>query len=75
MYLILYKQGRCELRRAYSQLLYIKPTEEPEFVLGRLAEFDSKANHKFGCFNSLDQTTEELRNTIIDWIERRIGLK
>ena len=74
-YLLLQREGRMVMRRAYDDLLYLKPKRDNEYINKKLAEFDSKANHKFGCFNSLDMMTEEGRTMTIEWIKRRIGLK
>ena len=74
-YLLLQREGKMVMRRAYDDLLYLKPKRDNEYITRKLAEFDSKANHKFGCFNSLDMMTEEGRTMTIEWIKRRIGLK
>ena len=74
-YLLLQREGRMVMRRAYDDLLYLKPKRDNEYITKKLAEFDNKANHKFGCFNSLDMMTEEGRTMTIEWIKRRIGLK
>ena len=74
-YLLLQREGKMVMRRAYDDLLYLKPKRDNEYITKKLAEFDSKANHKFGCFNSLDMMTEEGRTMTIEWIKRRIGLK
>ena len=74
-YLLLQREGRVVMRRAYDDLLYLKPKRDNNYIAKKLGEFDSKANHKFGCFNSLDLMTEEGRTMTIEWIKRRIGLK
>ena len=74
-YLILRDSARCELRRAYDNLLYLKPKKnKPEYTIRKLELFSSKPGFKFACINSLDQTTEDNQKMIIKWIERRIGL-
>ncbi len=74
-YLTLYREGRCELRRANDNLLYMKPNNNKEYVDEKLDMFVRNSHHKFACINSLDQATEQERVKIIEWIERRIGLK
>ena len=74
-YLLLQREGRVVMRRAYDDLLYLKPKRDNEYIAKKLNEFDSKASHKFGCFNSLDMMSEEGRSMTIEWIKRRIGLK
>lgn len=73
-YLLLSDWNRCKLLRA-EELLYLKPKKDVEYIAEKLASFDKRASHKFGCFNSLDQAPEEALKMTIDWIERRIGLK
>ena len=73
-YLILRDEGRVRMYNAYN-LLYLKPSQEIEYIEQKLALFDSKPDCKFGCFNSLDQMTEEGRTRTIEWITKRIGLE
>ena len=72
-YLLLRREHNLELRPA-DNLLYLKPKKDNEYIAKKLAEFDAKPKHIFGCFNSIDQMTEESRRMTIDWIMRRIGL-
>ena len=72
-YLILRKEGRATMYKKYN-LLYLKPTQDLKYIDEKLAYFDSKPETPFGCFNSLDQMTEEGRAKTIDWISKRIGL-
>lgn len=74
-YLEFYRKGKCEIRRPYDNLLYLKPKKSEKYIKEKLYLFSEKKNYKFGCFNSLDQITEEGRKIIIGWIEKRIGLK
>jgi hypothetical protein len=63
------------MRRAYDDLLYLKPKSDTAYIEKKLATFDKKPLYKFGCFNSLDLMTEEGRITTIKWISNRIGIK
>ena len=74
-YLLLQKEGRILLRRAYDDLLYLKPKHDKKYIAEKLAMFDTLPNHKFGCFNSLDQMSEECREMTIAWIKRRIMIE
>ncbi len=73
-YLLLQREGRVEMRRAYDDLLYLKPKRDVAYIAKKLSEFDTRATHKFGCFNSLDLMTDAGRKMTIEWIERRIKL-
>jgi hypothetical protein len=74
-YVTLAQHGRCQMRSVEDNLLYLKPKPDVEYVKSKLGGFTRKAEYKFGCFNSLDQTSEQGLKMIIEWIERRIGLK
>lgn len=74
-YVTLAQHGRCQMRSVEDNLLYLKPKPDVEYVKSKLGGFTRKAGYKFGCFNSLDQTSEQGLKMIIEWIERRIGLK
>jgi hypothetical protein len=74
-YLLLDDENRLVMRRAYDDLLYLKPKSDTAYIEKKLATFDKKPLYKFGCFNSLDLMTEEGRITTIKWISNRIGIK
>lgn len=74
-YLSLYMAGRCELRPVKGNLFYLKPKKGIDYIAKKLALFSRNKDCKFGCFNSLDQASEEGRRLIVAWIEQRIGLK
>ena len=74
-YLLLNREGRVTMRKAYNDLLYLKPKRDTEYIDKKLALFDKRTKYKFGCFNSLDLMTEEGRTKTIKWISNRIGLK
>ena len=74
-YLLLQREGKLVMRKAYDDLLYLKPKRDEDYIAKKLDEFDGKANHRFGCFNSLDLMTEKGRGLTIEWIKRRIGIE
>ena len=74
-YLILQHEHRLIMRKAYDNLLYLKPKRDTRYIADKLAEFDRKSGYKFGCFNSIDLMNEDARKMTIEWISRRIGLK
>jgi hypothetical protein len=74
-YLLLEREGRIVMRRAYNDLLYLKPKRDESYIAEKLSEFTERANYKFGCFNSLDLMTDKGREMTIEWIKRRIGIK
>lgn len=74
-YLLLEREGRIVMRRAYNDLLYLKPKRDESYIAEKLSQFTERANYKFGCFNSLDLMTDKGREMTIEWIKRRIGIK
>ena len=74
-YLQLYDNGYCILRKAYDNLLYLKPKKSGKYAEKKLRLFDSRPTFKFGCINSLDQADEKTQARIIAWMRKRIKLK
>ena len=73
-YLLLNNENRITMRKAYNDLLYLKPKSDIAYVEKKLAFFDRRPQCKFGCFNSLDMMTEEGRTRTIKWISNRLGI-
>lgn len=73
-YLKLYQEGRCELRSVEDNLLYLYAKDSDTYITKKLEHFSSLEGCKFGCFNSIDQASENGCRMIIDWIKRRINL-
>ena len=46
-----------------------------EYTEKKLSLFDKCKEFKFGCINSLDQADKETQEIILNWIQKRIGLK
>ena len=74
-YMALYNDGLCELRPVKGNLFYLKPKNKVGYITKKLRDFSRNGNCKFGCFNSLDQASEEEQKIIISWIKHRILLE
>ncbi len=74
-YLLLHKQGRCEVRPVKGNLLYLKPKNGIEYIERKLAKFSQSTHTRFACFNSLDMADKEGLDKVIAWIKERIGLR
>ena len=74
-YMLLYKEKRCILRKAYDNLLYLKPKGDIGYTERKLHLFDKRKEFKFCCINSLDQAGETAQKRITGWMRQRIGLK
>lgn len=73
-YLSHFRRGECQLLGA-ADLMYLKPKKGVEYVEEKLRLFTQRANCKFACFNSLDQSSEDVCAMVIAWIKQRISLK
>lgn len=74
-YLQLYDNEQCILKKAYDNLLYLKPKKDIRYTEKKLSLFDKCPNFKFGCINSLDQADKKTQEIIIDWIQKRVGVE
>ena len=74
-YLLLNDNDQCILKKAYDNLLYLKPKKDIRYTEKKLSLFDKCKEFKFGCINSLDQADKETQEIILNWIQKRIGLK
>ena len=74
-YLRLLAEGRCKLRDAHKELFYLMAKSDDSYVSRKLDSFTEQRTKLFGCFNSMDQASDQGQRMIIEWIERRIGLK
>lgn len=74
-YMTLHREGRLTLRPVKGNLFYLKPKKGVEYIEKKLQKFSQNSGCKYGCFNSLDQASEQGGKMIIAWIKARIGLK
>lgn len=73
-YLLMEKEHRCILLPPHKNLLYLKP-KDLKYIQKKLNRFSLSPETKFGCFNAIDLACDEGQRTIIQWIEKRIGLQ
>ena len=73
-YLLMEKENRCTLLPPHKNLLYLKP-KDLKYIQKKLNRFTLSPETKFGCFNAIDLACDEGQKTIIQWIEKRIGLQ
>lgn len=74
-YMLLYNSKRCILQSAHENLLYIKPKRKVRYTQKKLQLFEKRESAKFACINSLDNTSCEIQEKIIAWMQQRIGVK
>jgi hypothetical protein len=68
-------EGRCTITDATKEHFYFMAKPDMRYIRRKLELFTQHKNKKFGCFNSLDQAPEEGQKMVIEWIERRLGLR
>ena len=74
-YILLHENGRCILKNAYDNLLYLKPKKDIRYTEKKLSLFAKCKSFKFCCINSLDQADRKTQEIIRNWIHERVGLK
>lgn len=74
-YLLLLAEDRCKLRDAGDELFYLMAKSDDNYVRRKLDMFSKQPQKRFGCFNSMDQASDQGQRMIIEWIERRLGLE
>jgi hypothetical protein len=55
---------------------FLKPSMEKneEYMARKIAEADANKELKFGCINSLGDTTSEAQQMFHDWISKRLNV-
>ena len=74
-YLTLLEQRRCILKSANDELIYLMAKPDVKYVRAKLNGFTRAEHKKFGCFNSVDQASDEGQKMIIEWITKRLKLE
>ena len=76
-YLSAAKAGRLEVRSPKDTTCFFKPSVEKTggYMARKIAEADANKVLKFGCINSLGETTEEEQKMFHEWISRRLDVK
>ncbi len=73
LYMDLYRQGRCVVEPVSKYLFYMEPKSKRNYVEKKMKKL-ARGNYKFCCFNSLDQASAEDMQTVVSWIENKLGL-
>ena len=74
-YITLMAEDRCKLRDAHKELFYLMARSDDGYVRRKLDGFAEQRSKRFGCFNSIDQASDEGQRMIIEWIEHRLELE
>lgn len=75
-YIGAHREGKLEVLSPKGTTSFFKPSAKKaaDYMARKLAESDANKNLKFGCINSLGETTEEAQQMFHAWISRRLGI-
>lgn len=75
-YLSAYKERRLELRSSKGICCFLKPfANKKGYMARKIAEMESNKHLKFGCINSLGETTAEEQTMFHQWICNRLKIQ
>lgn len=75
-YVSSFREGKLEVRSPKGMVCFLKPSMEKneEYMARKIAEADANKELKFGCINSLGDTTSEAQQMFHDWISKRLNV-
>lgn len=76
-YLSEYAAGKLECQPSKGTTCFFKPSVEKKngYMLRKIKEADSNKALKFGCINSLGETTVEEQQLFKDWVTRKLDIE
>lgn len=76
-YLSAEREGQLEVRSPKNTTCFFKPsvTKTNDYMIRKIAEADANKDLKFGCINSLGETTTEEQHIFHEWISRKLNVK
>lgn len=77
LYVSLHREGKLEVRSPKATTCFFKPSMEKreDYMARKIAEADGNEGLKFGCINSLGETTEEAQQIFHAWISKKLDVK
>ena len=71
-----YRDGKIEVRSPKGTTCFLKPSmkKREEYMARKIAEANANKELKFGCINSLGDTTEEAQQIFHAWISKRLEI-
>ncbi|MBR4311955.1 MAG: Stealth CR1 domain-containing protein [Bacteroidaceae bacterium] len=75
-YIGAHREGKLEVRSPKGSTCFFKPSAKKatDYMARKIAEADANKDLKFGCINSLGETTEEAQQMFHAWISKRLGV-
>lgn len=71
-----HREGKIQVRSPKNTTCFFKPSlkKSTEYMARKIAEADANKRLKFGCINSLGETSEEAQRMFQTWITTRLGI-
>ena len=75
-YVSAHREGLLEVRSPKGTTCFLKPSMEKReaYMERKIAEAEANKNLKFGCINSLGETTEEAQQIFKEWITKMLNV-
>ncbi len=75
-YISAHREGKLGLRSPKNSTCFFKPSMEKreEYMARKIAEANTTPNLKFGCINSLGETTKETQTMFHQWISKKLNV-
>ena len=75
-YIGAYRESTLKVCSSKGTSCFLKPSQSKDarYMIRKIAEADANKGLKFGCINSLGETTEEAQEVFHRWISKRLGL-
>ena len=76
-YVSAYREGKLEVRSPKGTTCFFKPSIKKTggYMARKISEADANKNLKFGCINSLGETTKEEQDMFNKWISARLKVE
>ena len=75
-YVSAHRAGMLGVRSPHGTTCFLKPSMEKReaYMERKIAEAEANENLKFGCINSLGETTEEAQQMFKEWITKKLNV-
>lgn len=72
-----HRAGKLEVRSPKGLVCFLKPSAKrtDNYMARKIAEADANKTLKFGCINSLSETTAEEQEMFKQWITKKLGVE
>lgn len=72
LYSLMWEKNMCILRKPSKYLLFVQHWKGVKYLSEKFLKADNNPDCIFACFNSLDNASDEERQTVTDWVDSKI---